>query len=100
MTASSEPKPKGNQMEQKPTVGRTVHFVPPQECTAESTLAFYAAIITQVNPGSKGVPGDDLSDKPETVEIATLGPNSLYFQHAIPYSSELKPGCWSWPARA
>lgn len=73
-------------MPHKPSVGRVVHFVPPQECTAEKTLAFYAAIITQVN--SDG-----------SVELATFGPNSLYFQHGI-LASETgapTPGRWNWP---
>jgi hypothetical protein len=81
-------------MEQKASPGRMVHFVPPQECTAERTLAFYPAIVTQVNGfGLPGLPAV------ETVELATFGPNSLYFQHAIPFSETLKPGHWSWPAR-
>ncbi len=70
----------------KPTVGRIVHFVPPQECTAEKTLAFYASIIAQVNADG-------------TCELATFGPNSLYFQHSIAEAAWLTPGCWSWPAR-
>lgn len=76
---------------QKPSVGRMVHFVPPMECTADTTLPHYAAIIAQVNPAKKG--------KPETVELATFGPNSLYFQHEIPFSEVYKPGHWSWPPR-
>lgn len=76
----------------KITIGRSVHFVPPQECTAPATLAFYTAIVTQVNPPVG-------ENAPETVELATFGPNSLYFQHAIPFSEELKPGHWSWPPR-
>lgn len=81
----------------KPTPGRIVHFVPPQECTAEKTLAFYPAIITQVNPPVAHSP---VALQPETCELATFGPNSLYFQHGIPFSETLKPGHWSWPAKA
>lgn len=72
-----------------------VHFVPPQECTAPATLAYYPAIVTQVNPPSDAA-GAAI---PETCELATFGPNSLYFQHHIPFSETLKPGHWSWPAR-
>lgn len=81
-----------------PTPGRIVHFVPPQECTAEKTLAFYPAIITQVNQDG-------------SCELATFGPNSLYFQHNIQISPAVDgqaayaegtvpaPGCFNWPPR-
>lgn len=78
---------------QQPTVGRTVHFVPLMECTGTTTLPHYAAIITQVNAAT------DYGRNPETVELATFGPNSLYFQHNIPFSEGYKPGHWSWPPR-
>lgn len=71
---------------QKVTVGRVVHFVPPQECVGPKSLTLYAAMVTQVNPDG-------------TAELATLGPNSLYFQHAVPFSEEYKPGCFSWPPK-
>lgn len=85
--------------EQKASVGRTVHFAPPQDCVGPASLCLYPAIITQVNREVKGVPGDSGSDKPETVELVTFGPNSVYFQHAVPFSSEPKAGHWFWPAR-
>ncbi len=72
--------------EQKASVGRTVHFAPPQECVGPASLTLYPAIITQVNPN-------------ETVELVTFGPNSVYFQHGIGFALEGKPGCWSWPPR-
>lgn len=78
-------------MEQKPTVGRIVHFTPPQECGNDKTPEFYAAIITQVN--------NTTPDGEPTVELATFGPNSLYFQHDIPFSPEIKPGTWTWSSR-
>lgn len=87
--------------EPKPSIGRTVHFAPPQECVGPASLCLYPAIITQVNKVSVGVPGDDIhTNQVETVELATFGPNSLYFQHKVPFSSEPKPGHWFWPARA
>ncbi len=69
-----------------PSVGRTVHFYPKQECITPDTMEKYAAIITQVNQDG-------------TVELATLGPNSLYFQHGVSYSDTPMHGHWTWPAR-
>lgn len=82
--------------EQKPSVGRIVHFAPPQECVGPASLTLYPAIITQVNPGP---PPGSQSDLGETVELTTFGPNSVYFQHRVPFATEPKPGHWFWPAR-
>lgn len=69
-----------------PTVGRIVHFTPPQDCTGKTTLEFYPAMVTQVNPNG-------------TVELATFGPNSLYFQHGVEVSDTPTPGTCNWPTR-
>jgi hypothetical protein len=79
----------------KPTVGRIVHFYPPVDCVAggQSKIEKYAAIVTQVN--------DD-----GTLELATFGPSSLYFQRSVPKLG-LKHGDgnvawewgWAWPAK-
>jgi hypothetical protein len=81
----------------KATIGRTVHFVPPQDCVGPKSLTLYPAIITQVNPGAP-VAGD-YGGADESVELVTFGPNSVYFQHGVPFSEELKSGHWSWPAK-
>jgi hypothetical protein len=65
--------------EQKPTIGRIVHF--------SEEGGPYAAIIAAVN--------DDGS-----LELATLGRNSLYFQHGIKFDAEGAKGTWRWPPRA
>lgn len=85
--------------EQKPRLGRVVIFTPPQECVGPASLTSYAAIVSQVNPAHKAVSYLVDVDIPETVELATFGPNSLCFQHKVPYSPEAKPGHWSWPTR-
>ena len=66
----------------KPTVGRTVHF----QSYNEKGECAYAAIITQVNEDG-------------TVELATMGPNSLYFQHKIPFCETPLAGHWNWPPK-
>lgn len=72
--------------QQKPSVGRIVHFHPPDACITAQTAVVYGAMITAVN-------GDG------TCELATMGPNSLYFQHNVQFSEVPKPNCWSWPPR-
>jgi hypothetical protein len=85
-------------MEQQPSIGRTVHYAPPQDCVGPASLTMYPAIITQINQDP--VKEDGKPDWIETtVELTTFGPNSLYFQHKVKYSPELKPGCWTWPPR-
>jgi len=93
--ALQNPKEKNMSEQQKPSVGRTVHFAPPQACVGPESLCLYPAIITQVNPAFEGPD----AAYPETVELATFGPNSLYFQHQVPFSVGPKPGHWFWPAR-
>lgn len=79
---------------QKPTIGRMVHYVPPQECVGPESLCLYPAIITMLNPSKpeEGDPG-------LTVELVTFGPNSVYFQHKVQFAEEYTPGHWSWPPR-
>ena len=69
----------------RPSIGRIVHFKAPGECGGE----VYAAIVTRVN--------DD-----GTCELATFGPNSVYFQHNIPELTDrtkMELGGWFWPPR-
>lgn len=70
----------------QPTVGRIVHFAPPQECVGPASLTLYPAIISQVNADG-------------TIEIATFGPNSIYFQHKVQFSEAPKAGYWNWPPK-
>jgi hypothetical protein len=73
---------------QLPTIGQIVHFFPPSECAGP--IRMYAAIVTQTNLDC-------------TLELATFGPNSLYFQHNVPkfgddcaMTPEHPEGKWSW----
>lgn len=71
---------------QKVTVGRIVHFIPPTKNVGPDSIKLVAAIVSGVN--SDG-----------TCDLATFGPTSLYFQQAIPFSEEYKPGHFSWPPK-
>lgn len=69
--------------------GKHVLFAPPQECKGDKTPEFYPAIITKVNGPAEGFGGV------RTFDLVTFGPNSVYFQHNIPWSPEgIKPGHW------
>jgi hypothetical protein len=67
-------------MKQSPSIGRIVHF--------HEDGGPYAAIITAVNQDG-------------TAELATVGRNSLYFQHNVsmggPEGDVPTKGCWTWP---
>lgn len=82
----------------KPTIGRIVHFAPPQDCKGKTTPYFYAAIITRAQQ-SEGTT-DEANERNYSIDLATFGPNSLYSQHGIPFSEELRAGHWSWAAKA
>lgn len=67
-------------MAQTPSVGSMVHF--------HEEGGPYSAIITALNENG-------------TVELATFGRNSLYFQHNVsmggPDGATPSKGAWTWP---
>ena len=76
----------------QPTVGRIVHFIPKSSCVGAGPTGIerYAAIVTQVNEDG-------------TLELATFGPNSVYFQHGVPMygrkfqgTADYPEGAWAW----
>lgn len=74
-------------MEQKPTIGRVVHYqrygTPGGEHLAEPS----PAIIVKV-----------LDESGSRCQLFVMNPNGLYFNDT-PYSSSPKPGHWNWPPR-
>lgn len=77
---------KGTTMQQKPTVGRTVHYQAYGTPGGEYPSVPRAAIVTQVLDGDK-------------VGLAIMNPTGMFFNPEIPYSETPKPGFWSWPPR-
>lgn len=72
-------------MSQPPSVGRVVLF------TAEvGVTGTYPGLIVVVHPAKPD--GDE-----GFVDLVTFGRTSVYFNHAVPFSAEPRPGCWSWP---
>lgn len=80
-------------MEQKPSVGRIVHYQAYGTPGGEYKSVPRAAVVTQVlevaPEGAEGL----------SVGLCILNPTGQFFNTAVPYSSEPKPGHWSWPPR-
>lgn len=74
-------------MEQKPTVGRMVHYQSYGTPNGEYKSEPRAATITQVN------------DDQGNVGLFIMNPSGLFFPNNVPYSAEPKPGHWNWPPR-
>lgn len=74
-------------MNQKPTVGRIVHYQAYGTPGGEFPSVPRAAVVTEVDPD--GV----------TVGLCVLNPTGQFFNRGVKFSAESKPGCWNWPPR-
>lgn len=79
--------------EQKPSVGRIVHYQSHGSPNGQHKSEPRAAIITAVREDVSG------KDPQGCVDLCVLNPTGMYFDRATPHSPEPKPGCWSWPPR-
>lgn len=75
------------QQQQKPSVGRIVHYQAFGTPGGEFPSVARAAIVAEVHGG------DD-----QEVTVCVLNPSGLFFNR-VKYSAEPKPGCWNWPPR-
>ncbi len=79
-------------MEQKPSVGRIVHYQAYGTPGGEYPSVPRAAIITQVgNCGPEEVV--------PSVGLAIMNPTGMFFTPVVFFSAEPKPGHWSWPPK-
>lgn len=73
-------------MEQKPSIGRIVHYQAYGTPGGEHPSVPRAAIITEV--GHDGEVG-----------VCVMNPTGLFLNRGVKYSETPKPGCWNWPPR-
>lgn len=73
-------------MDQKPTVGRIVHYKSRGSADGVYPPEARTAIITEVN-----------NDFPEQVRLCVLNPEGMFFTTWLRYGDE--PGNWNWLPR-
>lgn len=81
--------------DQKPSVGRIVHYVSYGTPGGEYTSQCRAAIVA-------GVPGPDDPDSRDTdspLDLAVLNPTGLFFKRCKHDGGAEAPGTWHWPER-
>lgn len=79
--------------DQKPSVGRVVHYQSHGSPNGQHKSEPRAAIITRTYPDT-AFPSD-----PVTVDLCVLNPTGMYFDHRTPFSETPKAGHWNWPPR-
>lgn len=90
--------------EQTPSVGRIVHYVSHgtpvrEDGTQAYTAQCRAAIITAVHP-SEGEGSLANFSGPETVALAVLNPEGMFFNQVCRHSEGAQTGgTWHWPER-
>ncbi len=77
-------------MDQKPSVGRIVHYHSFGTPGGEYLPAARAAVVTQVHADG---------DAPGDVGLCILNPAGMFFNERVHYAEAPTPGRWNWPPR-
>lgn len=86
----------------KPTIARVVHYQSYGSPGGEFKSVPRAAIITEADPISDAAVKDPVGYSDErnyTVGLCVLNPTGQFFNRAVPYDADGKPGSWRWPPR-
>jgi hypothetical protein len=77
----------GEEMEQKPSIGRIVHYKSHEAPKGQPDVRLTrAAVITEV-------------ESEDVVGLAVLNPTGAFFNRGVPYDASGTPGTWNWPPR-
>lgn len=79
-------------MDQKPSVGRIVHYQAYGTPGGEFPSVARAACITEVGENGDG-------KDPSIVGLCVMNPQGLFFNRNMKYADPPAPGCWNWPPR-
>jgi len=74
-------------MDQKPSIGRIVHYQAFGTPGGEYKSRPRAAVVTEVFDGT------------DNVSLCILNPTGQFFNQSVPFSADPKPGHWNWPPR-
>ncbi|MEV4228143.1 hypothetical protein AB0J81_13785 [Streptomyces bobili] len=86
-------------MEQKPSVGRVVHYVSYGTPGGEYGQECRAAVVTAVEPSEGDGTLANMSGE-ERVSLAVLNPTGMFFNQGCRHSEGAKSGgTWHWPER-
>ena len=85
----------------RPSVARVVHYQSYGTPKGEYPSVPRAAIITAADPvGSHAFSEADYRDERNfVVSLCVLNPEGMFFNRAVPFDAEGKPGTWRWPPR-
>ena len=89
-------------MEQKPSVGRIVHYVAYGTPGGEFPAGICrAAVITEVDVLDSGRVIQVATDGTQVdVGLCVLNPSGAFFTGGVRYDEANAPGTWHWPERA
>lgn len=80
--------------DQKPSVGRIVHYVSYGTPGGEYPSVCRAAVVTDVEPGNSA------ARDPERLSLCVLNPEGMFFNRHVRQSEDHKVGgTWHWPER-